>query len=240
MSLVAPEIERLRALRSIKSNLVRLKWLAAATRFELAFTRHDRALKAGFNPDQPRVPAGDPAGGQWTDGGGNERRVRLAGDVPTGDSPKPPNTRPKDSRTRTAALKLAARLLGPAATVAEIAKLGAWMQTYLPIIESYADPPRSLEELQRDVSTLAPGYDIHHIVEQTAAERDGFPREIIDGPDNLVRVPRLKHQEINAWYQTKNPDYDRQTPRDYLSGRSWDVRREVGLEALRIHRVLKQ
>ncbi len=26
--------------------------------------------KAGFDPNQPRVPAGDPDGGQWTDGGG--------------------------------------------------------------------------------------------------------------------------------------------------------------------------
>jgi hypothetical protein len=27
--------------------------------------------KAGFNPDEPRVPAGDPQGGQWTTDGGN-------------------------------------------------------------------------------------------------------------------------------------------------------------------------
>lgn len=77
MSFVTPEIERLRALCSIKSNLLRLKWLAAATRFELALVRHDRALKAGFNPNQPRVPAGSREGGQWTDGGG---ATRVAGD----------------------------------------------------------------------------------------------------------------------------------------------------------------
>jgi hypothetical protein len=93
--------------------------------------------------------------------------------------------------------------------------------------------------LHRAASTRAPGYDIHHIVEQTAAEQDGFPREVIDDPDNLVRVSRLKHQEINAWYQTKNKNYDGLSPRDYLSGRSWEVRRSVGIEALRIHGVLK-
>lgn len=33
--------------------------------------RHQEACrKAGFNPDQPRVPAGNPDGGQWTDSGG--------------------------------------------------------------------------------------------------------------------------------------------------------------------------
>lgn len=37
--------------------------------------------KAGFNPDQPRVPRGDPDGGQWTSEGGGDglSRVRLAG-----------------------------------------------------------------------------------------------------------------------------------------------------------------
>jgi hypothetical protein len=28
--------------------------------------------KAGFNPDEPRVPKGDPHGGEWTNGGGGE------------------------------------------------------------------------------------------------------------------------------------------------------------------------
>jgi len=50
----------------------------------------------------------------------------------------------------------------------------------------------------------------------------------------------MKHWEINAWYQADNPDFGGLTPREYLSGRSWDVRREVGLEALRIHGVLKR
>lgn len=37
------------------------------------------ALQRKFNPDQPRVPAGNPDSGQWTDGGGgiNERIFRL-------------------------------------------------------------------------------------------------------------------------------------------------------------------
>ena len=49
-----------------------LEWSLAARRFQLAYARHVQALvKAGFNPDQPRVPAGNPDGGQWTSGGGN-------------------------------------------------------------------------------------------------------------------------------------------------------------------------
>lgn len=61
-----PEISRIVALRAIRNNLLRLEWHAAALRFELALRRHDRALKYGYHPDQPRVPAGVPEGGRWT------------------------------------------------------------------------------------------------------------------------------------------------------------------------------
>jgi hypothetical protein len=51
-------------LAAIESGLIRLKRLAAAARLQLAMRRHAFALKAGFDPNQPRVPAGDPDGGQ--------------------------------------------------------------------------------------------------------------------------------------------------------------------------------
>lgn len=37
---------------------------------DLALRSLREAIKAGYRPDQPRVPAGNPAGGQWTGGGG--------------------------------------------------------------------------------------------------------------------------------------------------------------------------
>jgi hypothetical protein len=229
-----PDIRRLMALRAIESGLLRLKWLAAATRFEIAMRRHDRALKGGFNPDEPRVPRGNPDGGQWTSDGGGQ---------PTsdgGDPPKIPKERPPTSRDRTAALKVVARrILETGETVVSIGKLGAWLLTYSSVVESYNDPPKSLEQLQQAVSTPAPGYDIHHIVEQAGAREEGFPKEVINSSENLVRIPRMKHWEINAWYQRPNPDYGWQTPRQYSIGRNWEVRRAVGLEALRIHGVLR-
>jgi hypothetical protein len=50
----------------------------------------------------------------------------------------------------------------------------------------------------------------------------------------------MKHWEINAWYQKPNPGFGGMTPREYLSGRNWEVRRSVGLEALVNAGVLKQ
>lgn len=53
-----PDIRRLMALRAVEAGLLRLKWLAAATRFEIAMRRHDRALKAGYNLRPPCAALG--------------------------------------------------------------------------------------------------------------------------------------------------------------------------------------
>ena len=239
MDILEFETQRLRSLRAMQAGLLELKLLRDMTRLERAMRDHLFALKYGYNPNQPRVPRGQREGGQWVEDGRLSGRMVLAGEIPTNDTPEVPKERPKTSAERTAALKLAARMLQTVGTVAELARTSAWLSSYSAQIESYRDPPKPLDELQRDVSTPAPGYDIHHIVEQTQAERDGYSREIIDHRDNLVRIPRLKHQEINGWYQTKNEDFGGQTPREYLSGRNWDVRKSVGLDALRIFGVLK-
>ena len=54
----------------------------------------------------------------------------------------------------------------------------------------------------------------------------------MDAPENLVRVPTLKHWELNAWYATSNRDFGNISPRQYLIGKSWDERRLVGLVGL--------
>lgn len=58
------EIKRVHSLHAIKTCMLRLKWLRDATRFELAMRRHDRALKAGYDPEQPRDEYG-----KWTNDG---------------------------------------------------------------------------------------------------------------------------------------------------------------------------
>jgi hypothetical protein len=199
-----------------------------------------------YSPSQPRLPPGSPEGGQWTrvGGGGGEQqgeadsnsegeadsteegRSASEGDKP----PEIPKERPATAQERTRAVKTIAR--SPMGRVGLLLEVASWAKEYAPVIWSYFDSPRSLEELQRNVGDPAPGYDIHHIVEQTSAEQDGFSRSQIDAPENLVRVPRLRHWEINGWYQTSNKDFDGQTPRDYLRGRSWDERTQVGLRAL--------
>jgi hypothetical protein len=218
--------------------------------------------KANFDPDEPRVPAGNPDGGQWTSGGGaapiDDARVvsdvtpdsgwipgaQYAANDPTGvgNNQPPPEIPQEELETKQVIntfLKAAAYFLAGAILVGEpigdfILALEAtdWLSQFLPLIYSYLDAPKTLDELQEAAQYPQPGYDIHHIVEQTSAAQDGFPQSLIDDPDNLVLVPRLKHWLINAWYQKQNPDFGGLSPREYLRGTSWEERQQVGYKAL--------
>jgi len=61
--------------------LARFRYATAANRVLIAGERFRRVLKAGFRPDEPRVPAGNPDGGQWTDGGGGGLSAGTEQDV---------------------------------------------------------------------------------------------------------------------------------------------------------------
>jgi len=62
------DAERMLAKRRYERKRLALEYEFAALRFKAALDAHDDMLrKASFNPSQPRVPAGNPDGGQWTD-----------------------------------------------------------------------------------------------------------------------------------------------------------------------------
>jgi hypothetical protein len=155
--------------------------------------------------------------------------------------PKPPAiARVFNNFIKAAAYWLAVAGQGLAARYLKVLQEVYWVTTLaLPYIRAYLSPPKTLQELQQDVLNPQAGYDIHHIVEQTPARKEGFSDEKIDGPDNLVRIPTLKHWQINAWFQTKNLDYGDISPRDYLRGKGWEERRRVGIDALTRCGVLK-
>ncbi|MGE0750270.1 MAG: hypothetical protein AB7K64_06730 [Variibacter sp.] len=57
--------------REYDIELAQIKSDFAALRFEIALAKRAKAeCKENFNPDQPRIPAGNPDGGQWTYGDG--------------------------------------------------------------------------------------------------------------------------------------------------------------------------
>jgi hypothetical protein len=124
--------------------------------------------------------------------------------------------------------------------------LSTWRnpKEYSASIEAYRDPPKTLEELQQAVTDkTTPGYQDHHIVGQAArSEKErNFPESWIDTPENVVRIPTYKHWEINRWYETRNygEKFGGLSPREYLRGKDWAERYNMGLEVLIDHGVLK-
>jgi hypothetical protein len=237
--------------RDYRSEVLDLRCKIAGLLVDRALLRLGLALKA-YSPDQPRVPAGSAEGGRWTSGRGgvgtsegqpaddgtpSDPQVELAGDIPQNDTPEIPEERPPTSRERVGIM----RWLSNNPTMLDLLiQPPLWVHQALPYIESDMDPPRTLQELQEAVASPQRGYDIHHIVEQTSAEQDGFPRSRIDASENLVRIPTMRHWDINAWFQTPNEDFGGTSPREYLRGRSWDERMTIGLYALERSGVLRR
>ena len=270
----------------------RLKWRHAFDKWERKAARWAELVKAGFNPNQPRVPVGRPGGGQWTSGGGGgstgrtDRRVlsdATPGDLqkpgaqlaqahnekppkiklpspeepqrsgsPDEPPPKFPKKKPRTHKERLGYARRAARWLFIAVAGRQIRAAGAvlnaihetgWMDEFRGFIQGAFDPPKPLRQLQKEAFEPIPGYDIHHIVEKTSARNAGFPQSRINAPENLVRIPRIRHWEITAWYGRQNEDYvvngRTVSPREYLRDKDWDERRKVGLDAMRKFEVLK-
>lgn len=237
-------------------------------RLMAAFMRGDFARKANFNPDQPRDELGRWTDTDGGGSGINDSRVisdatpdnaavpgaQYAVNKPrlpptlghNNPPPDVPNERPLASQQRNSIVRgVAASLRGlgsvgaAAAMLAMITEGASWLRDYHHEIVASADPAKSLSELNEAVSTPRPGTHVHHINEQKAARDDGFSRSLIDAPDNLVRIPTLRHREITSWYQTRSEEFGGLSPRDWLRGKSWDERTRVGLDALIRHGVLK-
>ncbi|WP_394841149.1 hypothetical protein LZC95_29275 [Pendulispora brunnea] len=74
----------------------------------------------------------------------------------------------------------------------------------------------------------------HHVVEQTSANVARFGEQSVHNTGNLVRVNTEIHQEISAYYSSKQPFTSGMTVRQYLSGRSFAEQQTFGREVLRM------
>ena len=195
------------------------------------------------------MPAGVPDGGQWTSTGASSSASCGTQSGSSGILTNIPQERPASARLRHAIIKELAKEAaifvvggageGSVGILLSALNVASWIHDYGPFIQSYVDPPKTLEELQDAVSTPTRGYDIHHIVEETPAEQDGFSRSLIDSRENLVRIPTLKHWLVTSWFATKSDEYGGLSPRSFLRGKDWNTRMSVGRQALVRYGILK-
>ena len=191
------------------------------------------------DPKHPGWPKGDP------EGRGGQFRPKTPDEVPSRPSEERPRSGARMTGALAEAINIALRGLALAESaednrvriIAFLAEVG--LEAY-PYISAYFDPPKSLEALQAAAQSPSEvGYDDHHIVEQATANDDGSEDALMDSPDNLARIPTVKHWQLNRWYQKENSNLDGMTPRRYLDGKSWEERWRVGLMGLRDIGVLK-
>jgi hypothetical protein len=223
--------------------------------------------KANFDPNQPRVPKGNPDGGQWTDEGGDgedglsesdddastdisDARRQSPGighnEGPPLEPPEVPQQRPPTTPEKNAFLKVAAYWLAkayrvgtPVGAFLSAMQAASWLDTDRAFIDAYQDPPKAMKELQEAASESKLGYHIHHIAEKASAREDGISEALINGADNLVRIPALKHWQITGWSMTPHERFGGLSPRQYLRGKDWEERQKVGREALIEFGILK-
>jgi hypothetical protein len=187
----------------------------AAGRMLFAVARLQSLLaKANFN--QPRVPKGQSGGGQWTRDGEPYDSVPLPNlELDDNGNPRLPATRPDSIQGRNRLSKQLARVVRklPPLRIIDILRESDWLLDNAFAILTYQDPPRTLEELQQRAATAKAlrqtplGYHVHHIVEQEAARRAGFSKELIKGRDNEVLVPKYSHEDITGWYMRRNKEF---------------------------------
>ena len=187
--------------QDIDNRLSRIISFLAAERFSAAAGRVSAALK--YNPNwhlQPRVPAGDPEGGQWMP---SERAI-VGSLLPVLRKVGPPALR---------LLRETARRIAPVMRrlprrwdetsqfpdendfEEETRRISSssWQRHGYPNIRF-----RSEDELRRYLGPAGPGREWHHIVEKRLAGRDGLPVEVIHNTDNIISLPVAVHRAINA------------------------------------------
>jgi hypothetical protein len=180
----------------------------AADRYDelLASLRWSGLLKADdeWNKKHPRT--GMPPNPGWfdtvpkdqkapvpTEDAGNRRRPSKKANEIVRDWTKK-NPIPPRGRSPGGYLELISELLN------ELSKMELNQGEDLITAQLYAnyDPPKTLDELRLRPEQFSMGYERHHIVEQNAANRAKFGNAMIDDPDNIVWIPRLKHEKITA------------------------------------------
>ena len=82
------------------------------------------------------------------------------------------------------------------------------------------------------------GFQYHHIVTQGGANTTKIPPEQLQNTDNIIRLPTLLHEAVNAAYLDDSPDPN-MNMYQWPQTQPYDVQREEGLKILRQLHILK-
>ena len=95
-----------------------------------------------------------------------------------------------------------------------------------------------LELLVKRFGPAGDGQQYHHIVAQGGANADNIPPEQLQNTDNIIRLPTILHEAVNAEYLKPRLGTN-MTKYQWLQTQPYDVQREEGLRILRDLHILK-
>lgn len=84
------------------------------------------------------------------------------------------------------------------------------------------------------------GYQYHHIVTQGGANatNPSISPEQLQNTDNIIRLPTLLHEAVNAEYSKPAPDDPNVTFYAWLQQQPYEIQHEQGLKILRALHIL--
>lgn len=95
------------------------------------------------------------------------------------------------------------------------------------------------EAVTKRFGAAGDGYQYHHIVTQGGANDGNIPAEQLQNTNNIIRLPTLLHEAVNAAYLKPAPDDSDMNMYQWLQTQPYDVQRERGLMILRDLNILK-
>jgi hypothetical protein len=96
----------------------------------------------------------------------------------------------------------------------------------------------SLELLTKRFGPAGDGQQYHHIVTQGGDNADNISPEQLQNTENIIRLPTLLHEAVNAKYLEPSPDAN-MNMYTWLQTQPYDVQREEGLKIQRELHILK-
>lgn len=193
----------------IDGRLSRITSFLAAERFCAAAGRVSAALK--YNPNwhlQPRVPAGDPEGGQWMPFG----RAMAGSLLPVLRKIGPPALRVLRETARRVApvLRRLPRRWDDIAVPRRERFRGRNAADQFLVMAKTRLPQHTLPQRGRTATKsrpAGPGREWHHIVEKRLADHGMFPVEIIHSTDNIINLPKDVHRWVSDHMSSKAGEF---------------------------------
>lgn len=89
------------------------------------------------------------------------------------------------------------------------------------------------DDFEKRFGPAGDGYEYHHIVEQGGPNEKNIAPELLHSTENMIRIPKILHEEISSIYSKAAPDTEGLSLRQWLSTKPYAFQRDRGLKIMR-------